>query len=479
MSGLVQRQLGVFFVAVAAGCCVLKFAPGSDIDRTAFTTVVRGFANPPFFISGNGSHAAPWQLRTLTHATRSQPQHAPAVVSLGDDPDGFFQSSPHAPIDLAVILSNFHRLGVEKAGIATVLAWESADAIGLAALEKALARFDSLALAAPLSRSAVPAPVLPSFRRASLPLAAITGDSSQVPTVNRCPIPDLILGGDKALAGFSVLESEPSGKHHHLIARWDDRVVFSFAIITLLQRLDLSPEGVEVRLGESLKLSPTGPVVPIDAYGRLAISIKPTPAHVEISAESIVDAAVGAIPETALPPLILRDDRSAAEPATRDFSKNLTGLISAISAEAGLGEVSHFRRPSTAWELGILGFFALALALVSGTSFFFRNLSGLLLGGLCLAAQWIGLCLADVWLPGMAILAAGSAAMILANLVAPPDTPSTARTTCDPEIPQAPQMEPITKPMDQQKSPPLATPASTKKSPGKKRARSQKSSSKS
>jgi hypothetical protein len=469
-----QRRLVGFFVAVAAGCGVLNFVPGSALDRHAFTAVAQGFTNPPFFVSGEGSHAAPWQLRAPTTTTRPAPQLAPAIVSLADDPDGFFQSSPPAPIDMAVIFSNFHRLGVKDAGVACVLAWEAADAIGLAALEKSLARFDSLTLAAPLSRSAVPTPILPSFRRASLPLTAIHGDTKQLPTVNRCPIPDLILGGENARAGFSVLESEPTGNSPYLLARWEDRVIFSYPLLAVLQRLKLTPEAVEVRLGESLKLSPAGPVLPIDTYGRIVASIKPTPAHTEISAEALVNAAVGAIPENAPRPVILRDDRSAADAGTRDFSNNLSAVIQAIASEAGLGETQKFRRASLAWELGMLGAVAAILSLLSGSSSFVRNLGTLILGAACLAAQWIGLGMASAWLPGIALLAAILATSAIANLVG--NSPSPTPTPLPPQ--QKPTLAHAT--------PPPAAPETqinrkppAQKSTAQKRSRSKKSSSKS
>ena len=164
--------------AVATAFLAWMWLPGTAIDRVAFTAVARGFANPPFFIAGNGSHASPWKLRTFAAKNLTDKRQAPVIVSLGDDPDGFFQSSPPSPIDLAVILSNFQRLGAHQAATAVVLAWESPDPIGLAALDKALSRFDSLVMAAPLARGAVPEQIPPAFRKASVPLETLRGDPS-------------------------------------------------------------------------------------------------------------------------------------------------------------------------------------------------------------------------------------------------------------------------------------------------------------
>jgi hypothetical protein len=209
VAGTFQRRLWVLLgSAVAAIACWIGI-PGTALDRLAFTTVVRGFANPPFFITGNGSHASPWNLRTFAAQGRPDTREAPVIVSLGDDVDGFFQSSPPSPIDLAVILTNFQRLGAKKAATAGVLAWDAPDPIGLAALDKAIGRFDSLVMAAPLSRGAVPESMPPSFRKASVALESIHGDPSSLPIVNRIPLSGVILGQENTVAGFQVLDSEP------------------------------------------------------------------------------------------------------------------------------------------------------------------------------------------------------------------------------------------------------------------------------
>jgi hypothetical protein len=416
VSNLFYRRLGVLLVSAAAAFGLWQAMPGTELDRRVFTMVLKGFANPPFFVSGEGSHASPWQLRALSPVAKPDPEKAPVIVSLGDDPDGFFQSSPPAPIDLAVILSNFQRLGVKKAGVSAVLAWEIADVIGLAALEQALGRFESLTFAAPLSRAAVPAPILPGFRRASLPLDQVRGDVMDLPVVNRCPIPDVVLGGENALAGFSVLESEPAGELPFLVARWEDRAVFSYALLAVLQRLDLPPDGVEVRLGESIRLSQSGPVVPIDDHGRLSISLKPMAARAVIPAESLIGGE-GLLPEQGLEPVILRDDRSVAEPATRAFSRDLPAWVTAIASEAGLGPARPFPRLAKAWEWGVMSGMVLLLVRLCSLPEFARNLCGLVLIGVCVASQWVGLGMASVWLPGLPLSFAVLSALVVSGLI--------------------------------------------------------------
>jgi hypothetical protein len=167
VSGTFHRRVGVLFATAAAALGVWKWVPGTEADRAVFETVASGLVNGPLFVSGDGSAASPWGLRAFVAEVKQDKKEAPVVVSLGDDPDGVFKSSPAAPIDMAVIFSNFQRLGATKAATAAVLAWEAPDAAELASLELVLDRFDALAMAAPLSRGPVPSPMPPAFRRAS------------------------------------------------------------------------------------------------------------------------------------------------------------------------------------------------------------------------------------------------------------------------------------------------------------------------
>lgn len=416
MTSSFHRRLRALLISAAA-LAVWVVAPGTGVDRAAFTTVAGSFVNPPLFVTGQGTRADPWKLRAFSAKSKLDRRNAPVIVALENDPEGFFQSSPPAPIDLAVIFTNFYRLGAKKAATAAVLAWETPDPIGLAALEKSLARFDSLVMAAPLSRGAVASSMPPAFRRASIPLAAVQGNTSSLPVVNRVPIPGVILGGENTLAGFSVLEAEAGGGFSPLLARWEDRVILGFPLLAVLQRLDLPPAGVEVRLGQYLKLGTNGPIVPIDDYGRLATPPKPISGYAEISAEALVDGGDDLFPKQAPDPVILRDDRSAAEPATRTFSRNLSGVIAAIASDEGLAEVREYRRLAPVWEIEFMAVFVVVLTLLCGAADFTRRLGFLVVAGVCLTAQWAALGMASVWLPGLAVLAAILAALVASPLI--------------------------------------------------------------
>jgi hypothetical protein len=463
VSGPIHRRLAVLLVSAAAGFGVWKFAPGTKPDRLAFTAVARGFANPPLFVSGEGTHADPWQLRMFRAVSKPDPQQAPLIVSLGDDPDGFFQSSPPAPIDLAVVFSNFHRLGATKAASAAVLAWEAPDVLGLAALEKSLGRFDSLVTAAPLSRGALASPIPPAFRRASLPLDAVRGDLSVLPVVNRSPIPDVVLGGENAAAGFSVLESEPRVALMPLMARWDDRMVFAFPLLTVLQRLELKTEDLEIRLGEYLKFGAEGPIVRIDRYGRLASPLKPLSAYTEISAEALIDGGDELFPKQAPDPVILRDDRSGADPNTRAFSRDLSAGIAALASEGGMAEIRAYPRLAANWEIGTL--VALVVLLCGISAGKLRLLGPLVLVGVIFSAQWVGLGMAGVWLPGLALLAAVLVALAFA---AWPGQPARSLPEPEPESEPEPEPEPAPAPEPTAPAKKAAKKAAAKKTPSKK-----------
>ena len=414
MNSNLQRWLRVFLVSAVTALAAWKWIPGTALDRAWFETVASSSANGPLFVTGEGSRTDPWKLRTFSADKKSDKGRAPMIVSLGDDLEGFFQSTPPAPIDIAVILTNFQRLGAKKAATAAMFAWEKPDPIGLAAFEKSLAGFDSLVMAAPLSRGVVPTVMPPSFRRCSLPVTRIIGDTSVLPIVNRLPIPGIILGGETTITGFSALEAEPPSEFAPLLARWDDRVVFSFSLLTILQRLDLLLDGVEVRLGEYMRLGPTGPLVPIDQFGRLALPLKNVSAYAEISAEALIDGGDELFPKEAPDPVILRDDQSSAETATRAFSKSLSAVIAAIASNGGLSAAKEFRRLPESGELVIFSVLVLGLAFLARAADFVKTTGVVVLAALAVAAQWVAAGSGSVWLPVVPMLVTMAVGLIVA-----------------------------------------------------------------
>lgn len=413
--------------AASAGLACWHLAAVTGLERSAFVGVMRGYANPPFFVSGMGTHEAPWTLRTLTVKPWIDSRQAPVVVSIGDDPGGVFQSSPPSPVDLAVVLRNLQRLGAKQAAIAAVLAWENPDPVALKGLDIVLNDFQMVIHAVPLARGTVRQALPPALRRASLPSGAIHGELAALPIVNRVAVPDVIFGtGEGALAGFTALDDTADGEGSlALLARWEeeDRVVLAFPLLAVLARYDLPVGGVQVQLGEFLQLGPSGPVVPIDEDGRLALPPKPVSARADVSAEALIDGEPDIFP--ASPGLlVLRDDQSTASHATRRFSATLASAIASIGSDAGLGPASTYRRLSAAWEVALLLSTVVVLTLVSGRARFRQWLGSGILAALWVASQWLALGMAQVWLPGLPLLVAILAGTLVAHMLgeAPPAT---------------------------------------------------------
>lgn len=407
------RFFSVLLFSAAAAWCAWRFLPSSPVDRALIEVVANSTANPPFIISGNGSRETPWGLRVIAPYRKADPKHTPVIISLGDDREGIFQSSPPSPVDLAIVVKNMQRLGAGKAGISAVLAWEKPDIIALAALDSALAGFSALATAAPLSRSANTTQLPPSFRRASLPLERIHGDSSVLPAVNRISLPDVILGGDTAFSGFSILEQDATSANPPLIARWDDRAVFAFPLVAVLVQHGLTVEALEIELGNFIKFGTTGPIIPIDAYGRISTPPGKTGNPKRIRAETLIDAAQP-LPITENSFVVLRDDQSNSEAATLAFSSKVAPLITDISSGAGMSDEQKFRRLDPRWELGMLGLFSLALACLAPKNRFARQIGFALIAAVAVIGHFIGTAL-DLWLPTLPAFAATLAAFAISR----------------------------------------------------------------
>jgi hypothetical protein len=415
--GLFQRRLWVLLLSAATAYAVWKYVPGSECDRKAFTALAEISTQPALPVSGKGTHQSPWSLGEILTREKTSLPADPAIISLGDDVEGFFQSSPPAPIDLSVVLANAQRVGLKKAAIAMVMAWENPDTIALAALEKKLGSFESLMMAAPLSRGAVPEAMPPAFRRASLPLTSIEGDSSVLPTVNRIPISGIILGGETATAGFSILESDRSanGGFHPLIARWGDRAVFSFPLLVVLQQLNLPLDGVKILLGKSITLGPAGPTLKIDEFGRIAVPMQPMQKPL-VAAQLLIDGDANLFPNPLPEIFILRDDQSAAESSTRAFSENLTAVMAAIATDKEPDPPRLYQRLPQERELGLLGVLVILFVTFSNKSLGFRFFSVALFFVACAVAQWLAFRNASLWLPGLATAASAMVAFIAALL---------------------------------------------------------------
>jgi hypothetical protein len=404
------RILSVLLASAAVAWCAWRFIPGTPIDRSLVRLVSRTISKPPIAVSGNGSHASPW---ILLRPASTKPKSAISfpVVALGDDSEGIFQSSPPSPLDLAIVLKNMGRLGVSRAAIGAVLAWEDPDVIALSALDSAIDSFEKSATSAPLSRGPTASPLPPSFRRASISPVQARGNISDLPVVNRIPLPGIILGRENTLSGFTLLENEPEG--FPVAARWDDRIVFAFPVVAAVVREGLSMDDIELVPGSHIKLGPAGPVIPIDRYGRMIASIEGGIAAKTVNAAALADTTEPLVAEPRKFAL-LRDDQSGAEPPTRRFSGSVAAGIEALSSTGSAPAAKIFRRAPASSELALLGAVCLAIAATSARPS--RHRIHAIAGGSALVLQVILAVTASLWFVALPLLAATLAASVASRV---------------------------------------------------------------
>ncbi|MFD2257444.1 hypothetical protein ACFSSA_12240 [Luteolibacter algae] len=400
-----KRRIPTILLCAATALLVWFLLPGSSVDKAIFKLTALTFAEKPYFITGSGAHDDPHTLRDFSSAQQSTPGTRPAVVSLGDDPDGFFQSSPPSPIDFAVILKNIQRLGQDSPAIAIPLAWQAADIISLTALDQQLDKFSAPVTCAPLSRNPVPSPIPAAFRRASIPLSDVNGDTALLPIVNRVSLPDIVLGNKTSLAGFTALESEPANDVPHLFARWEDRVVLSFQLLAALNHYGLQPSGVKIHLGEFVELGDGASYLPIDEFGRLSITPPTLRESKSVPAQNLIDAPDDLFAGTNFRPIVLRNDLSSSDVSSIAFSKSLVGTIASLADPHFTSSSYVFHRYSPAVELLAMGSL---LCLIIGMGNYPRldgKIPLLILIGLILLFHFALVPIAGAWLPTMPALA--------------------------------------------------------------------------
>lgn len=402
-----KHRLRVALVAVAAGLAAVWGVRALDAERYFFHTVARGFNSGPLFLTGDGSHARPWSLRVKAPVTAIDPERAPVVVSLGDDAMGLFQTRPPSPVDIAAVLRYLRRVGGANAAIAAVFQWQEANPLAYQGLETVMDEFRMTIQAAPLKRGTVVDDMPAAFQRAALAADAVTGNTSDLPMVNGLAVKEVFLGGAKTLAGFSTLDDVTLADRVPLLARWQDdkdgRVVLAFPLLAVLARHDLPVTGIRARLGETLELSPAGPMVPIDANGCMLLPPRPVPARVDVEAAELVMAEPGFLPRDA-GLIVLRDDQSASDEATKRFSANLASVMAAIESDGGLAAPRLYPRLAGKWEAMLAAVLLGCCLVAGGLPPFGRNVVLGCLVAVALAGQWLGFGLAGVWLPGVGLL---------------------------------------------------------------------------
>ncbi len=420
------RRFLKLILCAASALIMWALLPGTFIDRGLFSLTARTFANPPFFLTGNGSHDSAYKLSILKRQATTPADTLPDIA-ITDDPDRVFQTSPPSPVDFAIILKNLRRLGRESVAIGMPLAWPEPDVISLMALDQQLDALPSVVTAAPLSRGAIPSPLPPAFRRASIAVSEIHGNGRDLPLVNRISMPDILLGNTTSLAGFTALESEPDGALPHLLARWDDRVVFSFPLLAALADHKVSPAMIEIRLGEYISLGTDGPFIPIDEFGRLAFAPPSSKSSSSIPAEALIDAPDDFLTARRAGTVLIRNGMSAADVSSLRFSAALVPTVSLLADPSGTSTSRAFKRIPRLAELLLI---ASLICLLHGLENFPKTSDRralVVLAGVFIILHFILIPGTGTWLPTLPALAA-----ILTAI------PLTARRNIVPVIPETP-----------------------------------------
>ena len=277
--------------ALGAGLLLLAMTPVvpvlEKLDRLVFEKLAGGAPE----VEGRGTLEDPRKIAQYGPAPEAAP---PTLMTLEEDPEGWFEAMPPPPSDMAVVLVRLHDAGVKHLGLGYPLQWEEPDVLAVQAMRGVMDRFDSLVLGFPVKDGTAGEPVAAPFLRASVDEAAVAGDVTELPVVNaiRGVAPEL--GGEKSLAGFTrlVSEKEETGRTY-LLARWGDRVIFSLPLALEITRRGLAFEDVGIEVGKVIRLGDSGPRIPIDFRGRARLP-EDSPGAEKIPLRAMIE---GTLPE--------------------------------------------------------------------------------------------------------------------------------------------------------------------------------------
>lgn len=353
-------------------------------------------------LDGNGSQKSPWTRRKSVPPPVQTP---PRVLNIDDDPEGYFSTSPLAPIDHSLIFAELSEAGHKVLGVGHLMAWEEAEPLAMEALRKQLDRFDAAVLALPLARGANPEPVAAPFLRWSVPESDVQGKVSALPQVNRIAVPNAEQGGAKSLAGFSLLENEsdPGADKQPLLARWDDRIVFAFPLAVEIAAEGLTPADVMIEVGKEIRLGPAGQVIGIDEFGRG--SVVPGVEAIEIPAKRMISEGAET-PKSK--PLLTRDFRPGLSAADKAWSDQLPGRIQALRAAPRYQPAAILPRPDALMELMLVSLLAFAgTAATSLGRLHWRIAAAVMVAGLGCELLYLFAARQNAWLPPIAMLCPG------------------------------------------------------------------------
>lgn len=371
--------MGLLLLAVTP-----EYAPLEQLDH-AIAAQLTG-TDPSSELHGTGSFESPRERVKL--APPEVEPGPPDVVVIDDDPEGIFEAKPPSPSDQAVILANLLKRGTRHLAVTFPFGWEEPDPVSLTALRLQLDRFESATLGFPLAYGTSSEPVATPFLRLSVPEKWVRGGVARLPVVNRIAIPAPELGGKKSQAGFTrLLNEEETPGEVPLLARWNDRVVFSLPLAAEIARRGLDPSEIRIEPGKAITLGDGGPWIAIDDRGRMKVGSSEG-AATEVPAPQLIG---GELPEAfASGPatVFMRDRRLLVPEVETAWANGIPEVRRAILRAPVPSAPEVFARPDALVELGALT--ALAL-LVGGFAGGIRRSFAFVLGFALSAGIWFTL----------------------------------------------------------------------------------------
>ena len=198
------------------------------------------------------------------------PSHAAldyVICEIDDDSEQVNAFGLYHPTDLAITLLNLQEQGVQRVFLSTHLHWPDREPEENSTLSTAMRGFENVVVTAPLRRALHSVPLPPAFMRASIPASEVLGSSQRFPVINNLDMMHGIDFPQNTYAGFNLLESETPIDSLPMVARWNDRIVFSAVLLALMQNNKITPDQLLVQSGEYIRIGNSGNIIPIDEFG--------------------------------------------------------------------------------------------------------------------------------------------------------------------------------------------------------------------
>lgn len=249
--------MGVLFLA--------KYAPWiTEVDHACARAALRSQHGESALIENVDSSM---MVRELV-----KQQQSPEIrlITVTDDEEHIFESSPPSPLDYAVMMDHILKRGSKSISLTTQMAWDDEPGMQAQTLSNQLEKFPRAVFAVPVKRGATAATPPPSLARSLVKHEQWKSSYRQLPVINQVALPAHIDGGAHTLAGFNLIESEDQETGRlQLFANWQEHGLLpSIDLLILMNFHGVSPKDLIVTRDSVLRLGENGPVIPMDRYGR-------------------------------------------------------------------------------------------------------------------------------------------------------------------------------------------------------------------